>query len=141
MTIQANSMAALAGWLEDECGENQAQYILGHIAKMQRQDQVGSLQCMEIMLLAEVIHGYRKEMLHQIKEYKFLRAKEYEQDVASLNVRKELRNMKEAIIKGLTCWLDLREIYFFERVLYMKRCKWPYSAAVCLSNPLYEQII
>lgn len=137
MTNQDHKMATLAGWLEENCGEIQTQYILNHIKKMQRQD--GSLQCMEIMLLADIIHGYRKDLLHQIKNYKALRAQEYAQDVVTFHMRKDLRSMKEAITSGIICWTDLRELYFFERARYMERCKWPHSAAVCLSNPLYEQ--
>ena len=137
MTSQTNGMAALAGWLEEYCGKNQALCIFDQIIKMQRQG--GSLQCMEIMLLAEIIHGYRKDMLRRIKEFKAMRAHEYAQDVATFHVCKELKSMKEAIASGLACWKDLRTLYFFERARYMERCKWPYSAAVCLSNPLYEQ--
>ena len=137
MTNQVNKMAALAGWLEENCGQNQAKDILNHITAMQYK--TNSLECMEIMLLAEIIHGYRKDMLRQISEYKALRAYEYAQDIATFHVRKELKCMKESIMDGLTCWADLREMYFFERSLYMERCKWPHSAIVCVSNPLYEQ--
>ena len=137
MTSQINDMAALAGWLEENCGKNQAQCILDQVNKMRYQG--GSLQCLEIMLLADIVYGYRKEMLSQIKEYKTLRVQEYAQDVATFRVRKELKSMKEAITSGVACWKDLRVLYFFERARYMERCKWPYSVAVCLSNPLYEQ--
>jgi len=137
MTSQTNGMAALAGWLEENCGQIQARYILDHIIKMQHKYE--PLECMEIMLLAEIIHGYRKGMLSQIKEYKALRAQEYAQDVATFHVRKELKCMKEAIMDSLVCWKDLRTMYFYERALYMERCKWPHSAVVCVSNPLYEQ--
>jgi len=137
MTNQAYKTANLAGWLEENCGEIQAQDILNYITAMQHKTY--HLECMEIMLLAEVIHGYRKEMLRQIKEYKALRAQEYAQVVASFHVRKELKSIKEAITSGIACWKDLRDTYFFERTCYMERCKWPHSAAVCLSNPTYEQ--
>ena len=137
MTSQVNDMAALTGWLEENCGHIQAQCILDQIKKMQHHG--GSLQCMEIMLLADVIHGYRKEVLCQITKYKALRDQEHAQAVATFSVRKELKSMKEAIAKAVTCWADLRDMYFFERTRYMERCKWPHSAVVCLSNPLYEQ--
>ncbi len=137
MTSQNYDMAALTGWLEENCGENQAQCILDQIKKMRYQG--GSLQCMEIMLLADLIHSYRKERLRQIKEFKELRAQEYAQAVATFHVRKELKGTKEAIMNGISCWADLRELYFFERARYMERCKWPHSTALCWSNTLYEQ--
>jgi len=130
-------MATLAGWLEENCGQDQAESILDQVHKMRCQG--GLLQCMEIMLLAEIIYGYRKDLLRQIKEYKVLRAQEYAQDVATFHVRKELKSMEEAITSGIACWKDLRALYFFERAFYIERCKWPHSAIVCVSNPLYEQ--
>ncbi len=137
MTNQDHKMAALTGWLEEICGHIQARHILDNITKIQHKED--PLECMEIMLLAEIIHGYRKDMLRQIKEYKALYAHEYAQDVATFHVCKELKYMKEVIIRCLACWADLRELYFFERALYMERCKWPQSAIVCVSNALYEQ--
>ena len=137
MTSQANDMAALAGWLEENYGHIQAKEILNSTTKIQCKED--PLECMEIMFLAEIIHGYRKDMLRQIKEFKTLRKQEYAQDVATFHVRKELKSMKEAIINGIACWANLREVYFFERTCYMERCKWPQSAIVCVSNPLYEQ--
>jgi|GEM_PF-3733270 len=137
MTNQANKMAALAGWLEESCGKNQAQDILDHITKMQCKGD--SLECLEIMLLADIIHGYRKELLRKIKDFKALRSQEYAQDVASFHVRKELKGMKDAIINCIACWADLRDLYFYERAIYMERCKGPNSAIVCVSNSLYEQ--
>ncbi len=71
MTSQDHDMAAIAGWLEEDCGEIQAQYILDEITKIQRKG--SPLECLEIMLLADLIHGCRKEMLRQIKEFKALR--------------------------------------------------------------------
>jgi len=136
MTNQYHNMAALAGWLEEKCGPVQALSILDQITRMLYQET--SLQCMEIMLLADLIYEYRKEMLSQIKEYKALRNREYAQSVATFHVRKELKSMKEEIRNGVTCWVHLRDMYFFEYARYMECCKWPYSAAICWSNPLYE---
>ena len=136
MTSRSNDMAALMGWLEENYGHIQAQEILGSVTKIQHKED--PLECMEIMFLAEIIHAYRKDILSHIKEYKALRAKEYAQAVATFHVRKELKCIKEAIANNIACLADLREIYFFERALYMERCKWPQSVAV-LSNPRYEQ--
>lgn len=137
MTNQAYETVTLAGWLEENCGEIQARCILEQIKEMQCKD--GSFECMEIMLLADIIHGYRKELLCQIRKYKALRAQEYAQDVATFHVRKKLKSIKEVITNSIGCWAGLRDMYFYERSLYMERCKWPNSVAVCLSNPLYEQ--
>ncbi len=136
MTDKNDNMAALTGWLEEKCGHIQTQCVLNEITKMQFKD---ALECMEIMLLADIIHGYRKDMLRQVKEFKDLRAQEYTQDVATFHVRKELKSMKEEIMNGIACWSDLREMYFFERARYMERCKWPHSVVAVLSNPRYEQ--
>ena len=43
MTSQDHNMAILAGWLEENCGEIQAQFILDQIKKIRHQG--GSLQC------------------------------------------------------------------------------------------------
>ncbi|MCK5375046.1 MAG: hypothetical protein KAJ40_07160 [Alphaproteobacteria bacterium] len=91
------------------------------------------------MLLADLIHGYRKEMLRQIKGFKALRRLEYAQAVATFHVRKDLKCMKEAIINSISCWAELRDMYFFERARYVECCKWPNSAIACVSNPIYEQ--
>lgn len=139
MTNQVNKMAALAGWLEENCGQNQAESILDQVNKMRCQG--GLLQCMEIMLLAEIIYGYRKDMLRQIKEYKALRTHEYAQDVATFHVRKELKSMKESIASGIACWKDLRTLYFFERERYMECCKWPHSGIVCVSKAAFDTIV
>lgn len=137
MTIIDQKMAALMGWLEESCGSNQAQSVLDCIKNMLRKDT--PLECMEIMLLADLIHGYRKEMLRRIKDYKALCSEEYANPVAIFQVHKDLKRMKEEIANGIVCWADLRTVYFTERADYMARCKWPYSPAVCLSNSSYEQ--
>ena len=121
MTNQDHNMATLAGWLEEKCGEIQAQYILDHITKMQRKG--SPFECMEIMLLADLIHGYRKEMLRQIKEFKALRKQGGSKSLTSVRIYRKLKDMKEQIKSGLQCWTDLRDDYFLQRACYMEHCR------------------
>jgi len=121
MTNHDHKMAALVGWLEENCGEIQAQYILDHITKMQRKG--GPFECMEIMLLADLIHGYRKEMLRQIKEFKALRSRENSKSLMSVRVYRKLKDMKDQIKSGLQCWADLRDDYFLQRACYIEHCR------------------
>ena len=121
MTDKDHDMAALVGWLEEKCGHIQAQYVLDEITKMQRRGT--PLECMEIMLLADLIHGYRKEMLRQIKEFKALHKLQKSDSLASMRVYRKLRNMKEQIKSGLQCWTDLRDDYFLQRACYMEHCR------------------
>ena len=121
MTSQDHNMAALAGWLEEKCGHIQAQYVLDEITKMQHRG--SPLECLEIMLLADLIHGYRREMLRQIKALKALRNQERAQSLPSLRTRRKLKDMKEAIQQGLSCWTSLRDDYFLQRACYMEHCR------------------
>ncbi len=121
MTNKTNEMATLAGWLEEKCGEIQTQYILDHITKMQRKG--SHFECMEIMLLADLIHGYRKEMLRQIKEFKVLRSRESSKSLMSVRIYRKLKDMKEQIKSGLQCWTNLRDDYFLQRACYMEHCR------------------
>lgn len=121
MTDQNNELATLAGWLEVKCGPAQSQYIIDEISKIQQREK--PLECMEIMLLADLIHGYRKEMLCQIKEYKALRNQECAQELSTLHIWHELKDMKENICKGIACWTTLRDDYFLQRACYMEQCR------------------
>ncbi len=118
MTDKTNEMATLAGWLEENCGEIQAQYIIDHITRMQRRG--SPLECLEIMLLADLIHGYRKEMLRQIKEFKALRKQENSSSLTSVRIYRKLKDMKDQICQGIECWTTLRDDYFLQRACYME---------------------
>ena len=122
MTSQDQNMATFVGWLEEKCGQIQAQYVLDEITDMQIKK--NNLECMEIMLLADLVYGYRKELLQQIRSFKELRAQEGVKPLVDIRVRRKLKNMETTIRGGIKSWSALRRGYFSERSRYMEQCKY-----------------
>lgn len=128
-----NGMASLAGWLEVKCGPAQAQYIMDEIHKTQQLEK--SPECMELMLMADLIDGYRKELLHHIKEFKALRRQESTRSLVTLHIRHKLKEMEEIIKGGIFSWATLRDDYFLQRACYMEQCRRTKSGSM-LDKPL-----
>ena len=123
-----NELAALAGWLEVKCGPAQAQYIIDEIEKTQRQEK--NPECLEIMLMADLIDGYRKELLRHIKEFKTLRRQESTRSLVTLHIRHKLNEMEETIKGGILSWATLRDDYFLQRACYMEQCRRKKSGSI-----------
>lgn len=123
MTSKDREMASLAAWLEDRYDEIQAQAIMEEVLKTERRTSENPSRVpdyLEVKLLADLMYGYRKELLRQIKEFKTLRRKESKKELVMLHVRHRLKNMEENIMFGIQDWRDLRDDYFLQYACCME---------------------